>query len=33
MKTEACGGDFCTYQMLEKNRGPLAMRKNIMDEY
>ncbi|EGR30022.1 hypothetical protein IMG5_143970 [Ichthyophthirius multifiliis] len=25
MRIEKCGGDFCNYEMLEKNNGPLAM--------
>ncbi|KAL4503210.1 hypothetical protein ABPG72_000816 [Tetrahymena utriculariae] len=33
MRVEKCGGDFCDYEMLEKNTGPLAMRKNILEEY
>ena len=33
MRVEKCGGDFCDYIMMEKNRGPLALRKNILDEY
>ena len=33
MRIEKCGGDFCEYTMMEKNRGPLALRKNILDEY
>lgn len=33
MKIEICQGDFCEYVMLEKNRGPLAIRKNILDDY
>jgi hypothetical protein len=30
---EHCCGDFCDYIMIEKNRGPLAIRKNILDDY
>lgn len=30
---EKCCGDFCEYMMVEKNRGPLAIRKNILDDY
>jgi hypothetical protein len=33
MRVEKCEGDFCDYEMLEKNTGPLAMRKNILEEY
>ncbi|EGR30343.1 hypothetical protein IMG5_134330 [Ichthyophthirius multifiliis] len=33
LRVEKCGGDFCDYEMLEKNTGPLAMRKNILEEY
>jgi hypothetical protein len=30
---EKCVGDFCEYVMVEKNRGPLAIRKNILEDY
>ena len=30
---EKCIGDFCDYVMVEKNRGPLAIRKNILEDY
>ena len=33
MIVEKCSGDFCNFVMTEKNRGPLALRKNILDEY
>lgn len=33
MRIEKCGGDFCDYAMMEKKTGPLALRKNIFDEY
>ena len=30
---EKCVGDFCEYIMVEKNRGPLAISKNILENY
>ena len=33
MRIEKCLGDFCVYTMMDRNRGPLALRKSIMDEY
>lgn len=33
MIVEKCVGDFCDYTMLEKNRGSLTLRKNILDDY
>lgn len=33
MIVEKCAGDFCDYIMMEKNRGPLALRKTILDNY
>ena len=30
---EHCVGDFCDYIMIEKNHGPLAIRKNILEDY
>lgn len=30
---ERCVGDFCEFVMVEKNRGPLAIRKNILEDY
>ena len=33
MRIEKCKGDFCVYTMMDRNRGLLALRKSIMDEY
>ncbi|KRX11010.1 hypothetical protein PPERSA_03068 [Pseudocohnilembus persalinus] len=33
MIVEKCQGDFCNYQMMEKKTGPLAIRKNIFNQY
>ena len=33
MRVEKCEGDFCEYVMMEKQRGPLALRKNLLEEY
>ena len=33
MIVERCQGDFCDYIMIEKNRGPLTLRMNILDDY
>ncbi len=30
---EKCGGDFCDFIMLEKNKGPLQLRKGIAENY
>ena len=33
MRKEKCEGDFCEFTMMDRNRGPMAMKKNIMDEH
>jgi hypothetical protein len=33
MRIEKCGGDFCNYVMLEKSKGPLAIRQGLKEEY
>jgi hypothetical protein len=30
---EKCEGDFCDFIMLEKNKGPLQLRKGIAENY
>ena len=33
MRVEKCEGDFCDYTMADRNKGPLALRRNIQEEY
>ncbi|CAD8195722.1 unnamed protein product [Paramecium pentaurelia] len=30
---ERCQGDFCNYKLIEKNKGPLQLRKGLLETY